>query len=231
MPPRRAARSTREAADRATYAEPVGEFTGFSDAALDFYEDLELDNSKAFWQAHRQVYETQVLAPMLALTAALAPEFGAAKVFRPYRDVRFSKDKSPYKTGQGAVVAVAPATGWHVEISAAGVGVGAGFYEAGPERLGVIRDAIVAETTGAQLQKLLAGYAADGWDIGGDRLRTAPRGYSVDHPRIDLLRYKQLVVRRSYGVERLDRPDVVDRVRADWRALRPLVDWLAARTA
>ncbi len=207
------------------------EFTGFSDAALDFYEDLELDNSKGFWEAHRQVYETQVLAPMLALTAALEPEFGSAKVFRPYRDVRFAKDKSPYKTGQGAVVAAGPATGWHVEISAAGVGVGAGFYDSSTERLAAIRDAIVAEETGTQLQKLLATYVDDGWEIGGDRVRTTPRGYPADHPRIDLLRYKQLVVRRRYGVEGLDRPDVVDRVRADWRALRPLVDWLAACTA
>jgi uncharacterized protein (DUF2461 family) len=67
-------------------------FEGFPVAALDFYDDLELDNTKSFWAAHKDVYETCVKAPMAALVAALEPEFGTAKVFRPYRDVRFDKD-------------------------------------------------------------------------------------------------------------------------------------------
>ena len=87
-------------------------FEGFPVAALDFYDDLEVDNTKAFWEEHRHVYEEAVKAPMVALAAALEDEFGAAKIFRPYRDVRFSKDKTPYKTHQGAFVAVAPATGY-----------------------------------------------------------------------------------------------------------------------
>ena len=105
-------------------------FTGFPVAALDFYDDLELDNTRSFWEAHRQVYEESVRRPMLELTAALADEFGQAKVFRPYRDVRFAKDKTPYKTHQGAFVAVGPATGWYVQIGAPGVRVGAGWYRA-----------------------------------------------------------------------------------------------------
>jgi biotin carboxyl carrier protein len=92
-------------------------FTGFPVAALDFYDDLEVDNTKSFWEAHKQTYRDQVRAPMVALTDALAEEFGDAKVFRPYRDVRFAKDKTPYKTHQGAFVGVAPATGWYVEIA------------------------------------------------------------------------------------------------------------------
>lgn len=209
----------------------MGDFAGFPDAALDFYEDLERDNSKAFWEAHRQVYDDDVLAPMLALTEALEPEFGEAKVFRPYRDVRFSKDKTPYKTYQSAVVHAGPACGWHVEISAAGVGVGAGFYEASPEQLAAVREAMADETTGVPLQRLLTEYAEEGWRIGGDQVKTAPRGYPADHPRIDLLRRKQLFVSRGYGVEGLASPDVLDRVRTDWRRLRPFVDWLAARAA
>jgi len=90
----------------------VTTFNGFPAEALDFYDDLEMDNSKTFWAAHKDTYETAVKAPMLALTAALEDEFGPAKVFRPYRDVRFAKDKSPYKTNQGAYVPTGPATGW-----------------------------------------------------------------------------------------------------------------------
>ena len=78
-------------------------------AALDFYDDLEVDNTRSFWEKHKGTYDYSVRAPMVALVAALEPEFGEAKVFRPYRDVRFAKDKTPYKTHQGAFVAVGPA--------------------------------------------------------------------------------------------------------------------------
>ncbi|MGH3306878.1 MAG: DUF2461 domain-containing protein, partial [Nocardioides sp.] len=114
-------------------------FTGFPVAALDFYDDLEVDNTRSFWEKHKPIYTESVRQPMTAMCEALAPEFGDAKVFRPYRDVRFAKDKTPYKTAQGAFVAAGPATGWYVEISARGLRVGAGFYEASGERLARIR--------------------------------------------------------------------------------------------
>ena len=202
-------------------------FTGFPVAALDFYDDLEMDNTKSFWEAHRQVYQDAVAAPMRALVAALEPEFGPAKVFRPYRDVRFAKDKTPYKTHQGAFVAAGPRTGWYVEISARGTRVGAGFYEADGPTLAAIRDAMADERTGTALDRLLKRLEKGGFEVGGDQLKTSPRGYDTDHPRIHLLRRKQLFVGRSYGFE----PDaidagLVDRVREDWRALKPLVTWL-----
>ena len=100
------------------------EFQGFPVAALDFYDDLEVDNTKSFWEAHKHVYAESVRAPMTALCASLEPEFGKAKIFRPYRDVRFAKDKTPYKTHQGAYVGVGPATGWYVEISPRGLRAG-----------------------------------------------------------------------------------------------------------
>jgi uncharacterized protein (TIGR02453 family) len=202
-------------------------FTGFPDAALDFYDDLEVDNTKSFWEKHKAAYDASVKGPMTALCAALEPEFGTAKVFRPYRDVRFAKDKTPYKTHQGAFVAVGPATGYYVEISARGLRVGAGFYEASGPRLAAIRAAIDHDLTGPVLEKLLGDYEADEWEIGGEQLKTSPRGYAADHPRIDLLRRKQLFVGRPYGFDGLDDPAVADRVRGDWRALRPLVEWVA----
>ena len=203
-------------------------FTGFPDQALDFYDDLEVDNTRSFWEKHKATYDTCVKAPMTALCAALEPEFGQAKVFRPYRDVRFAKDKTPYKTHQGAFVAAGPATGWYVEISARGLRVGAGFYEASGGRLAAIRDAMADDITGPQLQELVARYDRDGWEIGGEQLKTSPRGYPAEHPRIDLLRRKQLFVGRPYGFDGLDDPGVLDRVREDWRELRPLVEWIAA---
>ncbi|HET8962001.1 DUF2461 domain-containing protein [Nocardioides sp.] len=202
-------------------------FTGFPVAALDFYDDLEVDNTRSFWEKHKPVYDESVRQPMTALCDSLAPEFGDGKVFRPYRDVRFAKDKTPYKTHQGAFVAAGPATGWYVEISARGLRVGAGFYEASGERLARIRAAMADDRSGPKLQRVLRKLEKDGFEISGDRLKTSPRGYDADHPRIELLRHKQLLAGRSFGFEGLDSPDVLDRVRADWRALRPLVEWVA----
>lgn len=207
-------------------------FTGFPVAALDFYDDLEIDNTRSFWAAHKHVYETAVRTPMVALMQALTDEFGAAKVFRPYRDVRYAKDKTPYKDHQGAFVASGPATGWYVEIGAPGVRLGAGFYRAGPEHLAAIRAAMGSEVTGPALERLLTDLEDQGWERAGDRLRTAPRGWAKDHPRIDLLRHRSLFVGRSYGFDEvIHTPALADRVRADWRAARPLVGWLQEATA
>ena len=202
-------------------------FTGFPVAALDFFDDLEMDNTKSFWEAHRTVYKEAVEAPMRALCAELAPDSRAAKVFRPYRDVRFAKDKTPYKTHQGAFVGAGPSTGWYVEISPRGTRVGAGFYEASGPQLAAIREAMADDTTGPALDRMLKRLAKDAWEIGGEELKTSPRGYDQDHPRIHLLRRKQVIVGRSYGFEAdAIGPGLVDRVRTDWRTLRPLVSWL-----
>ena len=203
------------------------EFAGFPVAALDFYDDLEVDNTKSFWEEHKAVYRDAVLEPMKALCAALAPEFGDAKIFRPYRDVRFAKDKTPYKTAQGAYVPTGPATGWYVQISARGLITGGGFYDADTERLGYFRAAIDDDRTGPQLERLLAKLAKQGWEIGGDVLKTAPRGYPVDHPRIELLRHKSLTLTRSHGFEPvIHTADLLEVVRRDWRQVTSLLDWV-----
>ncbi|SFB90662.1 TIGR02453 family protein [Nocardioides terrae] len=210
-------------------ASPSAAFEGFPVAALDFYDDLEVDNTKSFWEAHKHVYQESVLAPMKALTAALEPEFGTAKIFRPYRDVRFAKDKTAlYKAHQGAFVAVAPETGYYVEVSPRGVRTGGGCYWFAPDRLAAFREAIVHEHYGADLERRLATATRKGYEIGGEKLKTKPRGYDADHPRIDLLRHKSLTLGRSLGFEPvIHTAALVDEVRRDWRAIRPVSEWIA----
>lgn len=206
------------------------DFPGFPEAALDFYDDLEMDNTRSFWEAHRHVYEESVRAPMTALVEALAPEFGTPKVFRPYRDVRFAKDKTPYKTHQGAFVSAGPSTGWYVEISARGVRTEAGFYRAEAPDLARIRAAIDQETSGKELERILKKAEKGGLVRHGDQLKTKPRGYDADHPRIDLLRYRSLHVGRDHGfADVIHTPDLVEEIRKDWRLGRPLVEWVADR--
>jgi uncharacterized protein (TIGR02453 family) len=214
----------------------VSDFAGFPVSALDFYDDLEVDNTRSFWEKHKPTYDTAVRAPMQALVSALEPEFATSglpvKVFRPYRDVRFAKDKTPYKTHQGAFVPAGETTGWYVEISARGTRVGAGYYDASGPRLAAIREAMAHDRFSPELEEILATLVAEGFEISGERLKTSPRGYAADHPRIELLRHKQLLAGRRYGFDAEDiGPGLLDRVRDDWRAMRPLVEWTATHAA
>ena len=129
---------------------PIVEFTGFPVAALDFYDDLEVDNTKCFWEKHKHVYDESVKAPMTALCDALGRSSPRRQreVFRPYSDVRFAKDKTPYKTHQGAFVAVGPTRPAGTSRShARGVRTGGGFYEAAAPRLAALREAIATTPT------------------------------------------------------------------------------------
>lgn len=202
-------------------------FTGIPEAAFDYYEQLEIENSREFFSSHKAIYDDAVRAPIAALCQALEPEFGAAKIFRPNRDVRFSQDKSPYKTHQGAYVPAGPALGWYLEVSAAGFRVGAGFYHADASGLKALRERIDSPM-GAELERRIAALTSQGWEIGGDTVKTAPRGYGVDHPRIALLRHKTLALALPYGNDPVvHTPALVGRVRSDWEAATPVVEWLA----
>ncbi|MEZ7240320.1 DUF2461 domain-containing protein [Rhodococcus sp. GXMU-t2271] len=207
-------------------------FTGFPAAALDFYEDLEADNSKPFWAAHKAVYDDCVRGPMLALLAELEPEFGAGKAFRPHRDVRFSADKSPYKTHQGGFVQTGPGVGFYVQIDAAGLRVAGGFYRGSSAQVAAFRAAVDDTRRGPRLEPLVRRLHRAGYEIGGERLKTRPRGVAEDHPRLDLLRHKSLTAARTHpSPEWIDTPRTLDEVRTAWRDVRPLVEWLTAATA
>ena len=204
-------------------------FAGFPPEALSFYEGLEADNSKAYWQAHRDVYEDAVREPLEELIAELSREFGAGKVFRPYRDVRFSKDKKPYKTAAAAVVREDGHTSAsrYVELSAAGLRVGAGLWEPDRAQLTRIRRAIDDDKAGGELDRLKTGFEADGWEYAPADLKTAPRGFAKDHPRIELLRRKRHAVLGRFTPEPwLHERQVLDRVADSWRAAAPLLGWL-----
>jgi len=199
-------------------------FSGWPEEALDFYDGLAADNSKTYWTAHRQIYEAAVLRPMTELVEELAPEFGEAKIFRPYRDIRFSKDKTPYKTHIGALVGRG-----YVQFSAQGLAVGNGMYGMAPDQLDRYRQAVAGDRTGGQLEDAIAAIEKEGIGVSGrDVLKSAPRGYPADHPRIELLRYKGIVAWKEWPVEAwLETVAARDRVAGFWRATRPLSTWLA----
>lgn len=205
-------------------------FRGFPPEAIAFYEGLEADNSKAYWQANREVYETAVRGPMERLLASLDEEFGPFHVFRPHRDVRFSKDKSPYKLHTGAVGEREGGAIYYVQLSAAGLMAASGYYQLASDQLERFRAAVADERSGPEVARIVADLEQAGYAIGAhSELKTAPRGYPKDHPRIGLLRRKGLVMSRSWPVAGwLHTAKACARVRDVWVAAGPLDDWLDA---
>jgi uncharacterized protein (TIGR02453 family) len=197
---------------------------GIPFAALDFYEELEADNSKAFWTAHKDVYDACVKAPMIALTAALEPEFGTAKLFRPYRDVRFAKDKTPYKTHQGAWFGE---THRYLQVSAAGLLLGGGRWQLSSEQLAGFRRAVADERHGPVLERAVQKVRRNGFDVHGDGMTRVPSGFAKDHPRAELLKYRTLTASVDLGApEWLCTEEAVSEIARRFRQLTPLVDWL-----
>src|SRR6266702_7299834 len=201
-------------------------FSGWPKEALDFYYGLAADNTKTYWTAHKAVYTDKILAPMTELTEELAGEFGEPKIFRPYRDIRFSRDKTPYKTHIGVVVG----DSCYVQLSAEGLGAGAGMWEMNPEQLARYRAAVAGDRLGAELEQITAELEkADITVHGHGALKSAPRGYPADHPRVALLRYKGLTAWRQWPAGAwLEGAQAKDRVVSFLRTARPLCSWLAA---
>jgi uncharacterized protein (TIGR02453 family) len=199
-------------------------FSGWPEEALDFYDGLAADNTKTYWTEHKAVYTGKILDPMTELTEELAAEFGEPKIFRPYRDVRFSADKTPYKTHIGAVVG---GTGY-VQLSAEGLAAGAGMWQLSPEQLARYRAAVAHDRHGAELEEIIAAIEQTGITVHGHGvLKSAPRGYPPDHPRIGLLRNKGLTAWRQWPVEPwLETARAKDRLVSFFRTSLPLASWL-----
>ena len=202
-------------------------FKGWPIEAVEFYEGLQADNSKVYWQRHRAVYDRSVRAPMEQLLSELTDEFGTTKVFRPYRDVRFSADKTPYKTNCAATLGSGLSVGY-VSFSAEGLSVGGGLYMPDAATLRRYREAVEKQKSGAQLAGIVDELRHGGYQIiAHEVLKTAPRGVALEHPRIDLLRHKGIAMMKDWPVGAwLGTAKAKDRVVTVLRALAPLNGWL-----
>ena len=199
-------------------------FRGWPAEALEFFEGLEADNSKAYWHDNKTTYDVVVRRPTDELLAELAPEFGTGKIFRPFRDVRFSADKSPYKTH----IAATFEKGGYVQLSSAGLGAGLGYWHMSADQLERFRRAVADDVTGEPLTALVASLRRKEIEVTSiASLKTAPRGFPKDHPRVELLRHKGLAAYRSWPVApwlgtKAAKARVVDFLHTG----QPLIDWL-----
>lgn len=217
---------------RCTYDPYMDTFTGIPAAAFRFYGDLEQNNNRVWWLEHKETYDSAVKGPLTQLLAELEPSFGAAKLFRPNRDIRFSLDKSPYKTVQGAFASTAEGVGFYLQLSADGFLIGGGCHTHSPAQLARYRAAVDAPASGENLEAIVRDIERAGFAVEGESLKTVPRGFDKDHPRAELLRHKSLTAGVNVGRPGwLATPGAAGEVGRRWEELRPLVEWIGRYAA
>ena len=205
-------------------------FAGFSPEVHEWFRGLEADNSKEYFAAHRQFFDDEVRGQMEALLTELGDRFGGeVKLFRQNRDIRFSADKSPYKTNTYGVLrgTEIAAQGLYASISARGLVAGSGYHVMGRDQLDRYREAVDDDEHGTELSKLVGKAEKAGLEVWGASLTTTPRGYPKDHERIALLRRKSLSLGATTSSERgISRADGLRFVTRTWRAAAPVTGWL-----
>jgi uncharacterized protein (TIGR02453 family) len=201
----------------------AGGFTGWKGDFRGFFLGLKANNTKAYFEAHRGQYEQEVKGPMVALLGDLEFEFGEARLSRPNRDIRFSSDKSPYKTN---IYASTP--GGYVALDAEGLMVGGGRYEMDTAQLARFRDAVAASASGTKLAAIVAELRKKGYDVGGQELKRVPSPNPQDHPRADLLRHKRLIYWQRWPAGKWIATEAArERVTQAWKDGANLNAWLA----
>jgi uncharacterized protein (TIGR02453 family) len=201
-----------------------GSFAGWKGDFKGFFLGLQMNNSKAYFESHRKQYEQDVKAPMVALLADLEDEFGAARLSRPNRDIRFSADKSPYKTN----IYASTSAGGYVALDADGLVAGGGRHMIEPSDLVTFREAVAAKGSGEKIAAIVSALRTKGYEVAGQELKRVPSPHPQDHPRGDLLKHKRLIYWRRWAIEPwIATPKARERVRVAWVDGRDLEGWLS----
>jgi uncharacterized protein (TIGR02453 family) len=195
--------------------------------ALAFLRELEDNNDRDWFRANRARYDAHLVEPARALAQSLE-HLGEPRLFRPYNDARFGP-RPPIKEQLGMAIGDGAAGGYYVELSLDGLLVGAGLHHPATDQLERFRAAIDDEPRARTFDRALDRTLEAGMQIIDPELKRAPRGYRVDHPRIEHLRRKHLTVFCRHALEPwLHEPACAQRVREQLDATRPLVQWLGA---
>jgi uncharacterized protein (TIGR02453 family) len=200
----------------------MSDFAGFPGEAAGFFRQLARHNNRDWFEAHKHVYERACREPMKALVGELDP-LATVRVSRINRDMRFARDGKPYKTYLAAGVRRN-----YISLTAEGLWVGTGLYRPEPAVLQRLRAAIADDASGASLTRIVAALKRKGYDVDThDTVASAPRGYPADHPRIGLLRMKDIFAGRLIPPGPvLSTRKVVGAVRRVMADVEPLGEWL-----
>jgi uncharacterized protein (TIGR02453 family) len=223
-------------------------FSGFADAGMKFFKALAKHQDRAWFGEHKSAFEEGWSKPMGALLGEVRAKVDGAypdceleepKVFRLHRDVRFSSDKSPYKTNVSGVIAArrglkvtaAPAA-LYVQLGLENI-VAAGLYQMDAPQLAKYRAAVLDEAKGSELGKIVKSLEKKGFSMtAGETLKSAPRGIDPAHPRIELLKKKGLIaMAQEIPTETLTSRAFLAWVVTQAKLAAPLVRWLVFATA
>jgi uncharacterized protein (TIGR02453 family) len=203
----------------------VSTFRGFPPEAIEFLRELEENNDRDWFKANRGRYDEHLVAPAKALGEDLA-DLGRPHLFRPWNDTRF-RAGPPIKEHVGLAIGYEGAGGFYVEVSLDGLMVAAGLHNPAPDQVERLRRAVDAGRTAGALTRAIGRARDAGLELNEPDLVRAPRGYPVDHTRLDLLRRRRLTVARRHELGPwLHKPRAGARIRTELEAAAPLVRWL-----
>jgi uncharacterized protein (TIGR02453 family) len=221
-------------------------FPGFPSEGIDFFKSLARHNKREWFQSRKHVFEEQVKHPMLALVEAVntalrgfAPDFvtePSKAVYRIYRDTRFSKDKTPYKTHIAASfhrrnVANHSDAGYYFAISHKEVAIGGGIYMPDPAALLAIRNHIASHHQGFRRILRVRAVRELLGEVQGEQLSRVPKGFPSDHPAVDLLRFKQMFLYVELAPDLATSPSLYTEIIKRFRVMVPFLDFLSAPLA
>ena len=216
-------------------------FAGFPPEGMTFLRGLKKHNTREWFQPRKEIYEEKVKSPMLELVTALmqrladfAPDYVAdpnKAIYRIYRDTRFSKDKTPYKTHIAAVfkhrdLEKHSGAGFYFSVAPEEIEVGGGVYMPMPEHLLAIRNYLAENheefrrIAAARDVRRLFG------EVTGDSLSRVPKGFAADHPAVDLLRMKQFLLFRTLEGSLATTPKLYREVISRFQAMSPFLEFL-----
>lgn len=206
----------------------AGRFEGIPREAFTFFKGLASHNDREWFQANKETYERACRAPMQRLLAELAPTYGSGKLTRINRDMRFARGQAPYKN----FIASHVGGRYYISLSKDGLYVGTGVYMPDGPTLRRLRDAIADDASGRKIASLVAALRRKRYSVGThESSENAPRGYAHDHPRIELLRMKDLHAGRQLPPSTLKTRKALDHVAAVMADVKPLSDWLERHVA
>lgn len=227
-------------------------FNGFPPSALGFLRELEVNNERDWFEAHKQIYQNDIVAHVPSFVAELGEKLkiiapgiqfdartnGAGSMMRIYRDIRFSQDKTPYKTKVAFVFWEGPLkkmenSAFGFQFGAEGGELMAGQFMFSKELLTAYRQAVLEEARGNELVAILKTISGAGpYGISGERSKRIPTGYDANHPRAELLRYQGLYVHtNAITPEQLTSADLIDCCFEHCRVMAPLQQWLVRLAA
>jgi uncharacterized protein (TIGR02453 family) len=221
-------------------------FSHFPNETIEFYRQLEHNNNREWFEAHKQDYLEYVQKPSLAFINAMgeilkeiSPNIvydtrtnGAGSLMRIYRDIRFSPDKTPYKTNLGIVFwegegKKSENPGFYFHVAPYGIGFFSGMYGFNKQLLNAYRAAIINDTLGIELVEVINNIQSSGYETGGEHYKRVPRNFDPDHPRADLLKYNTLYASiTDLNPELMTQPEFTDVAFGHWKNMAPLHRWL-----